>query len=145
MLEKYKKDILADSFSCQRIGVDRNNKTLFNGFSNERNSSLKWYLQREAWGDDIHNRRAIYIVKEKTKIVMYFSLQCGVLVQCHKKQIGGIVNKGTEETPEYHIDTENIEVTKSIPALEMAHFCINDSFKRQKIPCGPDQNRKQEK
>ena len=132
MLEQFKKDIFVDDYACERIGNNRNDKALFNGFYCYRNPSLQGYLQREAWRENNQNKRAVYLVKEKNKIVMYFTLQCGVLVQCHKKEIGGIVHKGTEQSPKYHIDTENIEVTNSIPAIEMAQFCINDAYKRKK-------------
>ena len=132
MLEQFKKDILVDELKCERLSCDKHNNSLIKGFSCDRNPSLAWYLRRDAWWEDSHNHRAVYLVKEKNKIVMFFSVQCGILVRCHDKKIGGIVNKGTEEKPEFFIDKDKIEVTQSLPAIELAHFCVNDSYRKKK-------------
>lgn len=132
MLDCFKKEILLDQFSCERLKNDRNNKALINGFSCDRNPNLACYLKTNAWHEDNHNHRAVYLIKEGNKIVMYFSLQCGILIKCHKKEIGGIVNTGSCDKPVYAIDTDKIEVNESLPAIEMAHFCVNDSYRKKK-------------
>lgn len=71
-------------------------------------------------------------MKEDNRIVLYFSLQCGLLVKCSKKRLGGIIHKTTGDNVEYYVDNDKINVTKVIPAIELAHFCVNDSYRRRK-------------
>lgn len=132
MLNKYKKEIIPEEFTCGRLSDTRDNKTLIKGFTCNHNPSLATYLNQEAWREELSNYRAYYLVKEKNKIVCYFSLQCGLLVQCHKKELGGVTLKEIDGNVGFYIDQDKIHVTKALPAIELAHFCINDSFRKKK-------------
>lgn len=132
MLSIYKKEVIPEEFKCVRLADNHDNKGLIQGFSCEYNPSLAMYLNQEAWGEEQNNYRAYYLVKEKNKIVCYFSLQCGLLVKCHKKEVGGITQKELDGYKGFFIDQDKIHVTKTLPAIELSHFCINDSYRRKK-------------
>lgn len=132
MLPKFKKDIFMDDFTCERLKSNDQNKSLLQGFSCSKNPSLAYYLKMNAWREDFQNYRSFYLLKERMKIVLYFSLQCGMLVKCHRKQLGGIKHRNINKDVEYYVDSDKIEVTKVIPAIELAHFCANDSYRKQK-------------
>lgn len=132
MLPKFKKDIFMDDFVCERLKSNDQNKSLLRGFSCSKNPSLAYYLKMNAWREDFQNYRSFYLLKERMKIVLYFSLQCGMLVKCHRKQLGGIKHRNINKDVEYYVDSDKIEVTKVIPAIELAHFCVNDSYRKQK-------------
>ena len=133
MRRYYKKEeINSEDFLCMRLRIDDENKSLLQGFHSLKNGALAQYLKKNAWREDETNHRAFYIVKEKNKIVLYFSLQCCLLVKCHKKSIGGIKHYSEGEIVEYYIDEDKIDVTKVIPGIELAHFCVNDSYRRKK-------------
>lgn len=129
-----KKSIDLKRYSIARVKSSREMKPMLSGFNSDKNLSMAGYVQRQAWGEDNKNIRANYVVKEGNRIVLFFSLQCGILVKCHKKIIGGIRhNESSNGEEEYFIDEDKINVTKVIPAIEMAHYCINDSYLRRKI------------
>ncbi len=128
-----KKPIDVESFRCIRLTENPENKPLIQGFNNEKNCNLAWDLKRGAWGEDLTNYRAYYLVKEKNRIVFYFSLQCGMMVKCHEKVLGGISHREGRPSIEYYIDDDIIDVTRVIPAIELGHFCVNDSYLRKKV------------
>lgn len=132
MLEQFKKDIYVDRYSCSRLSSNRENNALIKHFKSRKSLTLPLYLQRHAWDEDKRNYRAYYLVKEDQRIVCYFSLQCGMLVKCHKKILGGIVCKELNGKTDYFIDSDKIQVSAVIPAVELAHFCINDSYRDKK-------------
>lgn len=133
MLRRDKKsEIVAQNFSCVRLSLGNDNKTLIQGFNSSKNSGLAHYLHREAWHEDKSNYRAYYLVRDKNKIVLYFSLQCGLLIQCHKKTLGGITHQNDGDKTQYIIENDKIDVTRVIPGIELAHFCANDSYRRKK-------------
>lgn len=132
MLEQFKKDIFVDQYSCSRLTSDREHNALIKYFTSRKSLTLPMYLQQHAWLEDKRNYRAYYLVKEGQKIVCYFSLQCGLLVKCHKKILGGVVCKELNGKNEYIIDSDKIEVSAVVPAVELAHFCINDTYRRKK-------------
>ena len=130
-IEKTK--MLVDEFSCERLSAHKENTQLIKSFTSYKSLELPEYLKRYAWREDARNQRAFYLVKERKKIVCYFSLQCGMLVKCHKKLLGGIVGKNTSSGTEFYIDTDKIEVSEVLPAMELAHFCINDLYRSKRI------------
>ena len=111
---------------------DHNNKSLISTFSSSKNPSLASHLQRGAWHEEQNNARAYFLVKEENKIVLYFSLQCGILIKSHEKILRGIGHKETEDGVAYFINDDIIDVTKTIPAIELAHFCTNDAYRNKK-------------
>lgn len=133
MNRKYKKSkIEINKYTCSRLLSDHNNKALISTFSCSKNPSLAAHLKRKAWFEEQNNKRAHFLVKEDNKIVLYFSLQCGILVQAHKKILSGINHRETDTGTEYFIDDDIIDVTKTIPAIELSHFCVNDSYRNKK-------------
>lgn len=132
MLDQFKKDIFLDEFSCARLSSDKEHNSLIKHFTSRKSLLLPAYLQRFAWTEDTRNYRAFYLVKEKNRIVCYFSLQCGLLVKCREKLLGGVVGKSVNDRTSYYIDRDKIEVTSVIPAVELAHFCVNDTYRKKK-------------
>ena len=130
--KRKKKDLDITTFNCSRLKENRNHKTLIQGFNSNRNSSLSWYLKHNAWIEDENNYRAYYLVKDKNKIVLYFSLQNGMLIQCHQKILKGVSHRESDSKTDYFIDEDKIDVTNVIPGIELSHFCVNDSYRRRK-------------
>lgn len=127
-----KTDLDVTAFQCVRLKENPEHKTLIQGFNSNINGSIAWYLKHSAWREDAINYRAYYLVKDKNKIVLYFSLQSGMLVQCHKKTLNGIAHRESESEIEYYINEDKIDVTRVIPGIELVHFCVNDSYRRYK-------------
>ena len=65
---------------------------------------------------------------------MYFSLQCGLLIKSHRKLLSGISHEENGGKVEYYIDSDKINVTTVIPSIELAHLCVNDSYRSKKHP-----------
>lgn len=130
-------------FICTRLCKDREHASMFSSFSSSRNYGLAKYLKTTAWQEDENNYRAYYLVKDGRRIVLYFSLQCGMLVKCNRKALSGIVHQHGDDKTEYFLEGNKIDVTKSIPAIELAHFCVNDTYRRKKsvwkVRCGIDE------
>lgn len=134
MLRKHKKDkIIITDFRCSRMISDRNHKSLISTFSCSKNPSLAGHLKYKAWGEEQNNKRAYFLIKEGNKIVLYFSLQCGLLIKSNEKILGGINHRETAAGPEYYINSDIVDVTKTVPAIELAHFCVNDTYRQKKI------------
>ncbi len=133
MLRRNKKSkIEISKYTCSRLLSDHNNKSLISTFSCSKNPLLAANIQRSAWFEEQNNKRAYYLIKEDSKIVLYFSLQCGLLIKSHEKILRGIGHKETTTGFEYYINDDIVDVTKTIPAIELSHFCINDSYKNKK-------------
>lgn len=133
MLRRQRKSkIDISKYTCSRLISNHDNKSLISTFSASRNPSLAFHLQRMAWFEEQNNKRAYFLIKEDNKIVLYFSLQCGLLVKSHEKILRGIGHKETETGIEYYIDADIIDVTKTVPAIELSHFCTNDSYRNKK-------------
>ena len=134
MPRKHKKDrIIITDFSCSRMISDHNHKSLISTFSCSKNPSLAGHLKYKAWGEEQNNKRAYFLIKEGNKIVLYFSLQCGLLIKSHEKILGGINHRETAAGPEYYINNDIVDVTKTVPAIELAHFCVNEAYRKKKI------------
>ena len=135
MASKYRKEkstINIENFSCVRLKSDQTNKAIIQSFTSKMNPNLSQYLRTKAWFEDNNNYRAYYLVKDLHKIVLYFSLQCGLLVKCHEKIVGGIAHQSAEDATKYFIGEDKINVTNVIPGVEIAHFCVNDTYKDKK-------------
>lgn len=130
--ERKENEVDVSKFVCVRLTADRQNNAMLPSFASVRNAGLAQYLKSKAWDEDERNYRAYYLVKDGERIVLYFSLQCGMLVKCNRKELTGITHKQNGERTEYFLEHNKIDVTKSIPAIELAHFCINDSYRRRK-------------
>lgn len=125
-------EVLIQEFKCIRLHQKDEHKTLIQGFNSSINPNLAWNLKRNAWFEDNSNYRAYFLVREKNKIVLYFSLQCGLLFKCHEKELDGIIHKEVEGKAKYYIREDVLDVTKVVPGVELCHFCVNDSYRRRK-------------
>ena len=97
MWRKKKQDeVKYEEYSCVRLSSDPEHKTLIRGFNSDINPNLAWYLKREGWRDDSRNYRSCFLIREKNKIVLYFSLQCGLLFKCNAKRLQGITHKDVD-------------------------------------------------
>lgn len=137
-----KKEILLENLYCERLSSRKVNNSLIKDFTSRKSLELPVYLKLHGWLDDMRNIKAVYLVKDKNKIVGYFSLECGLLAKCHKKVIGGIVKGEMNGESGYFIDQDAIEVTEAVPAMELSLFCINDAYRSKHndtITCGIEQ------
>lgn len=127
-----RKELNINSFTCKRLKQvsDNNNiKVQIEHFLSERNQGLGNYLHYHARPEESNNYRAFYVILDEEDVVMYFSLQVGATVKCHKKNIGGI--KYNFEKKEYRIDNDKIEVTSVVTVIEIPQLCINDRYKNK--------------
>lgn len=132
MQRKYEREVInTQNYTCIRLSVNRENKQLIQGFCSKKNGNLAQYLHLKAWAEDTENYRAYYLVRDSNKIVLYFSLQCGLLIKCHKKLLGGITHKVSDEKVVYSINDDKIDVDRVIPGVELAHLCVNDSYRKR--------------
>lgn len=77
--DKQKKII--ESFSCERLTSDPQNEELIKSFVSKKGNLLVEYLQKNAWREDIEGKTAYYLIKSPdNEIVLFFSLQCGSLL-----------------------------------------------------------------
>lgn len=127
-----REEINIKNFRCERLEPTRDHKAIIAGFHSERNPNLATYLQKKALTENSQNNRAVYLVRDKNRIVLFFSLQCGLTIQCDKKEITGIIHIEENNTTKYMIDTDNVNVTKVVPGVELCHFCVNSSYARRK-------------
>ena len=123
-----KKTIHPKNYVCLRMRESRHHKNLVSGFSS-KNPNLARYLQSNAWFEDTNDRKAIYLVKDGEKIAGYFSFQSGMLIRCHTKILRGIDFQEVAGKKEYIINDDVIDVTDTLPAIEISHFCINENYK----------------
>lgn len=131
-MKRKKSEIEANLLSCVRLSKSHHHKCLIRGFNSYRAPGLSNYLKYNAWHEETTNYRAYYLILDGEKIVMYFSLQCGLLIQCHKKMLGGIGHQTGTQGIEHFIDDDKIDVTTVLPGIELAHLCANDSYRRRK-------------
>ncbi len=133
MMKRYKKhEIEIEKYTCSRLISDHDNKAVISQFTSTINPSMAAHLQRKAWFEEQNNKRAYFLIKEGNKIVLYFSLQCGLMIKSHEKIIRGIGHRESDTGYEYFIDDDIIDVTKTVPAIELSHFCVNESYRRRK-------------
>lgn len=67
-------------YTCERLRDDKYNEDLIQDFFSYRGEGLVNSLQSKGWDSDRNGTIAYYVVKnEKGKIVLFFSLKCGVL------------------------------------------------------------------
>ena len=71
---------ILNTFLCERLTINPENKKKIETFKNVRGENIVKYLQEKAWNDDITGTLAFYIVKSsENEIILFFSLQCGAL------------------------------------------------------------------
>lgn len=130
--EDKKKNIDITKFECKRlkeVAGDNEIKVQIEHFLSEKNHNLGGYLHYHARTEESANYRAFYVILDDKDIVLYFSLQMGATIKCHKKYIGGI--KYDTELERTHIDKDKIEVTNVVPVIEIPQFCVNDRYRNK--------------
>ena len=71
---------ILNTFSCQRLTDDIDNKEKIATFVSAKGSALVDYLQQYAWDEDSEGSTAYYVVKNADdEIMLFFSLKCGAL------------------------------------------------------------------
>lgn len=129
--EHKKKELDVSKFYCVRLKEIRPEiKNKIQYFKSERNPGLGRYLHNYAWREELNNYRAYYVIMDGEEIVLYFSLQMGAMIKCHKKEIGGVLYH--QEMNVYKIENDKIEIDKIVPAIEIPHFCVNDGYKKRR-------------
>lgn len=128
----HKTPIDVSKFFCVRYSDDRTIKYYIDGFSTSKNPMLAAYVKYKALEEDSDNKQAVYFIKDCNKIVSFFSLKCGLLIKCHRKVLTGVNHRNFNDQIEYYIDDDIINVTNTLPALEISHFCINETYKKKK-------------
>jgi len=69
-----------DSFTCERISTDENNKSLIGLFKYKDGQNLGGYLNLKAFDDDLSKKNAVYFIKNSEGVpFFYFSIKCGML------------------------------------------------------------------
>ena len=72
-----------DSFKCESLTSRAQNKDDILSFSSniQNSTSLEEYLKTEAWSEDNKGKTRTYIVRDpqNNKIVLYFSIKCGLV------------------------------------------------------------------
>ena len=72
-----------DSFKCELLTSKEQNKDDIKSFSSniQNSTSLEEYLKNDAWKDDQDGKTRTYIIRdpENNKIVLYFSIKCGLV------------------------------------------------------------------
>ena len=127
-----RKELNVNNFTCKRLKEVSDNKNIkgnIKTFLSSKNPGLGKYLHYCAKPEESNNYRAFYVILDDEDVVMYFSLQMGATIKCHKKNIGGI--KFNSEYNEYRIDDDKIEVTSVVPVIEIPQLCINDRYKNK--------------
>lgn len=114
-------DEVVKRWSLERLTSDKANKHVIKGFHNSRNSHLQYYLQKCAWGQDKNNETVIYLIKDGDLAAYYFSLKCGMLLKNGSKS-----DPESLEKPE--IKEDQLLVNSTIPAIEIAQFCVNEKW-----------------
>ena len=115
----------AKELVCQRLSSDSENGKLIDRFCCRANPVLAANLKYYAWTDDSTGDVAYYVIKtSENRLLMYFSLKCGALFDG--------LDGDPWELKAARLDRESTEngsisrVSKTYPAVELVHFCIND-------------------
>lgn len=73
---------IINSFHCERLSSNEENKELIKNFTSEKGKSLVAYLNEKAWQEDVDGVTAYYLIKsDENDIAMFFSLKCGSLFE----------------------------------------------------------------
>lgn len=118
------RDSLRNKFLIRNFHIERES-----GFSNPSKVGgivgLEAYLKYAAWKDDeSHNIRA-YVIKSyfTGEIIAYFTLKCGIIT---------LDSEQRDVKSEKYAKGQGIKlVPKTIPSLEIAHFAIDDNYKKK--------------
>ena len=71
---------MLDSFICERISTDENNKSLIETFKYKDGKCLGGYLEKDAFAEDSAKTNAVYFIKNSEGVpFFYFSIKCGML------------------------------------------------------------------
>ena len=72
---------LLSTFTCERLSADRDNLSKIQNFLSYRGPGLVNTLRNKGWSEDCRGSTAYYVVKNpQGRIMLFFSLKCGVLV-----------------------------------------------------------------
>lgn len=106
-------------FHIEQLTKNRQNKQIIKRFYNERNSSLQDFLRKRAWDSDFKHETVTYLIKMEKMIVCYFTLKSGMLLMNSDKQV------------KHALKANELYVYNTIPAIELAHFCMNEKWVKQ--------------
>lgn len=75
-----KQKSIIESFSCERLSCNVENKMLIRNFFSEKGGNLIDYLHNCAWEEDVECQTAFYVIKSPdNEVALFFSLKCGSL------------------------------------------------------------------
>lgn len=89
---------IIDSFSCERLSSNPDNKNLIQSFHSVRGNSLVAYMCNIGWQEDIEGRTAFYLVKSEDGMpCLFFALKCGGLFKpLNEDEIQKDINSATK-------------------------------------------------
>jgi hypothetical protein len=129
-----------DSFVCQRLTADENNKLLIENFkpADECFSRLDCYLKKDAWKDDLEGETRVYLIKDSNNnIAFYFSIKCGLLISkneitaLNKEELNIVdafrdaIKAGNDEDIEIYLNSGLYEYTRMESLLKIARTKID--------------------
>ena len=75
---------LLNTFTCERLSTDPDNLSKIQNFHSGRGRGLVNHLRDQGWTADKSGTTAYYVIKNpQGRIMMFFSLKCGVLFDPH--------------------------------------------------------------
>lgn len=73
---------ILNSFKCDRLSSNEQNKELIKGFKSEKGDLLVKYMQQKGWDEDVSGETAFYLIKNPEGVpCLFFSLKCGALFE----------------------------------------------------------------
>lgn len=143
---------IINSFLCERLTINPENKKKIETFENDRGENIVRYLKERAWEEDLIGKTVYYLIKsEDGDVLLFFSLKCGALfnAQIDNKFLQELINlfkslddknkskySKTKKLIQNIILDDKREVNKKIarvletyPGIELMHFCINNNAK----------------
>ncbi|MBR2811417.1 MAG: hypothetical protein IKD69_08560 [Solobacterium sp.] len=88
---------------------------------------LEAYLRHAAWDDDYNRQTKVYVIRDERHpemIAAYFSLKAGMVAY---RDAESFISEAERE----HLRRQNIKsIPEALPAIELAHFAVNDSYRR---------------
>lgn len=73
---------ILNSFKCDRLSSNEQNKELIKAFKSEKGDLLVKYMQQNGWDEDVSGETAFYLIKNPDGIpCLFFSLKCGALFE----------------------------------------------------------------
>lgn len=151
---------LLQSFACQRLTADEQNKSKIRSFTSRKGISLVDYLQKWAWDEDTDGSTAYYIVKNpEGELLLFFSLKCGALfamfdeeerqAETERKQalleIMQIAEHGGDREGAAREFLERIRMNWGVTLEEFRAETVQRVLYNEKYPLKADEDRAREK